>query len=405
MQDLVERFIAPILITTGNEERRRAIAIHQIGMAGGFLGFIYAGMNLFLDLWYGTAANLLFGLMFLGIAKLCRLGFVNGLRHILLWTTNIYLFTTALWVFGADCGGHHYLLAAAITGSLLFSLREWPWKFVYLFTGLVLFYVLEFELMLYSPIEDIAPSVASGFELVSTCGSVCFVFFFLYFYQIAVIRTERALKQSHKRSEDLLLNIFPRSIAERLKQGESVVDRFEEVTVLFADIASFTKLSSGMIPREIVEMLNEIFSAFDWIADRHGVEKIKTIGDAYMVAGGIPKAGSGHTRAIAAMAIEMRDWMQIYRDENELDIGLRIGIHSGPVVAGVIGARKFIYDLWGDTVNLASRMESHGVVDEIQVSETVYEKLKDDYRLDPRGEIPVKGKGDMTVWILRGRQD
>ena len=404
MEHLIERFLAPILITAGSEERRRAIAIHQIGIAGGLLGVCYAAMNAWLELWYGAASNLFFGLMFLGIAQLCRLGFTRGMRHILLWSTNIYLTTTALWVFGADCGGHHYLLAAAITGSLLFSLKEWPWKFVYLSVGLVLFYILEYELMLYAPIETIPPAIAWRFELVSTGGSVCFVFFFLYVYQVAVIRAERALKYSHKRSEDLLLNILPLPVAERLKQGDSVVDRFEEVTVLFADIASFTKLSSGMIPRDIVEMLNEIFSAFDWIADRYGVEKIKTIGDAYMVAGGIPEAGPGHARAIADMAVEMRDWMKIYRDENGLDIGLRIGIHSGPVVAGVIGARKFTYDLWGDTVNLASRMESHGVVDEIQISEAVYEKLKDDYVIESRGEIVVKGKGEMRVWILSSRK-
>ena len=404
MEHLIERYLAPILITVGNEERRRAIAIHQIGIAGGLLGFCYAAMNLWLGFWYGTAANLFFGLMFLGIAQLCRLGFARGLRHVLLWSTNIYLTTTALWIFGPDCGGHHYLLAAAITGSLLFSLKEWIWKIVYLIVGLALFYALEYELILYAPLESIPPSVAWGFELMSTGGSICFVFFFLYVYQVAVIRAEHALKRSHQRSEDLLLNILPRPVAERLKHGESVVDRFEEVTVLFADIASFTKLSSGMMPREIVEMLNEIFSAFDWIADRYGVEKIKTIGDAYMVAGGIPEAGTDHTKSIANMAVEMRDWMKIYREENDLDIGLRIGIHSGPVVAGVIGARKFIYDLWGDTVNLASRMESHGLVDEIQVSEEVYEALRDDYLLQSRGEITVKGKGEMKVWILNSKR-
>ena len=156
-----------------------------------------------------------------------------------------------------------------------------------------------------------------------------------------------------------------------------------------------------MVPVDVVEMLYEIFSAFDSIADVYNLEKIKTIGDAYMVAGGIPNPSSEHVESVARMALDMRDWLTHYRDKNDLDIGLRIGIHTGPVVAGVIGSRKFIYDLWGDTVNMASRMESHGVVDEIQVSHTVYEQLKHSFSLEARGEILVKGKGETRVYLLK----
>ena len=171
--------------------------------------------------------------------------------------------------------------------------------------------------------------------------------------------------------------------------------------MLFADIVDFTPISAEIPPHEVVELLDAVFSDFDELAERYGLEKIKTIGDAYMVASGIPTPRPDHVRAVADMALAMLDVASSHRD----GLGLRIGIDTGPVVAGVIGRRKFIYDLWGDTVNTASRMESHGVPGEIQVTERVVAALADGYVLEPRGSVEIKGKGPMPTWFLRGRAD
>ncbi|MBD2181274.1 PAS domain S-box protein [Planktothrix sp. FACHB-1355] len=213
---------------------------------------------------------------------------------------------------------------------------------------------------------------------------------------------EAELRQQRFLSERLLLNVLPQLIAERLKRGEkTIAENFAEVTVLFADIANFTQLSSEVSPKELVKLLNDIFSAFDLLADRHGVEKIKTIGDAYMVVGGLPKPRPDHIVAIADMALDMQQEILQFRTPGNQPIALRIGIHTGAVVAGVIGRRKPIYDLWGDTVNVASRMESQGEPGQIQVSQTVYEHLQKNYRFQERGTISIKGKGLMnTYWLL-----
>jgi len=213
----------------------------------------------------------------------------------------------------------------------------------------------------------------------------------------------RGRDREHARSERLLLNVLPPTVAARLKHRDEVIaDRFEEATVLFADIVEFTSLSAALPPEDVVELLDEVFSAFDRLADEHGLEKIKTIGDAYMVAGGIPIARPDHCEAVADMALAMvRECDGRRAGVNELR--LRIGVDTGPVVAGVIGRRKFIYDLWGDTVNTASRMESHGVVGSIQVTERVRDRLCDRYRFEAREPIDVKGKGIMPAWILMGR--
>lgn len=213
------------------------------------------------------------------------------------------------------------------------------------------------------------------------------------------------LQTEQARSERLLLSILPASIAEQLKQSHNTIaNSFAEVTVLFADIVDFTQFSADRTPREVVNLLNEIFSAFDWLAERHGVEKIKTIGDAYMVAGGLPTPRKDHAEAIAEIALDMLDEIACFRTQTGQPLTMRIGINTGPVVAGVIGMNKFIYDLWGDTVNTASRMESQGVPGGIQVTAATYDLLKDKYVLEERGLIPVKGKGEVTTYMLIGRK-
>ncbi|HEY9856167.1 MAG TPA: adenylate/guanylate cyclase domain-containing protein [Stenomitos sp.] len=211
------------------------------------------------------------------------------------------------------------------------------------------------------------------------------------------------LRTEQENSERLLLNVLPKAIATRLKEGQrTIADSFPDVSVLFADLVGFSRLSADMTPAELVHLMNDVFSAFDRLAEYHGLEKIKTIGDAYMVAGGLPVPREGHAEAIARMGLAMVDTLAIFRKKYDRDLGLRIGIHVGPVVAGVIGTHKFAYDLWGDTVNVASRMESHGVVGRVQVSEATFHRLKDTFRFEDRGQVDVKGMGTMSTYLLAG---
>ncbi len=224
------------------------------------------------------------------------------------------------------------------------------------------------------------------------------------FMQRQMIETQmEELDFERAKSEELLLNILPSSIANRLKSSVgAIADGFPEVTVLFADIVGFTKLSSRLSPEELVRGLNEMFSTFDDLAETLGVEKIKTIGDAYMAVAGL-RGDRDHASRIAAMALGMVAGVAKFNRFDE-PIRIRIGIHTGPAVAGVIGKKKFIYDVWGDTVNTASRMESHGAPGEVHVTDETRRLLESEYDLEPRGEIDVKGKGPMRTWFLRGKK-
>jgi class 3 adenylate cyclase len=245
-------------------------------------------------------------------------------------------------------------------------------------------------------LQLLVPTMYGGlYASMAACG---------YYARRVTLAAEAEMERQFQRSEELLLNILPLPIAERLKQTPgTIADAFGEVTVLFADIVGFTKLSARLPPERIVSLLNRLFSAFDDLAERHQLEKIKTIGDAYMVAGGLPTGRADHAEAIAEMALGMLEALERFRRETGEEVSVRIGVHSGPAVAGVIGKKKFIYDLWGDTVNTASRMESHGMPGTIQVSESTFQLLAPKYRLRPRGIIEVKGKGEMATYFLEGR--
>ncbi len=214
-----------------------------------------------------------------------------------------------------------------------------------------------------------------------------------------------ALAEEQAKSERLLLNVLPAEIAERLKENHKVIsDRIQEATVLFADIAGFTSFSASLLPDDLVKLLNNLFSRFDQLTERFGLEKIKTIGDSYMVAGGVPSGGELQAEAIADMALEMVKEMKRFREDTGVPLDIRIGINTGPIVAGVIGQKKFTYDLWGDTVNTASRMESHGLTGRIQVTEATYASLRDSHTFEERGLIDVRGKGQMKTYFLAGRK-
>lgn len=218
-------------------------------------------------------------------------------------------------------------------------------------------------------------------------------------------KAEAELQQQRRRVERLLYNTLPYQIAFRLQRRSSVIaEHFDLVTVLFADLVGFTQASAGMSPEMLVELLNSIFSRFDILVDRYGVEKIKTVGDEYMVAGGLPNPEPDHVLRMARLAIAMQEAISTFTIPDGKPLTLRIGMNTGPVVAGVIGTKKLAYDLWGDTVNVASRMETAGLPGRIQVTEATYQRLRSHFVLEPRGEIEVKGKGPMmTYWLLHER--
>jgi guanylate cyclase len=252
-----------------------------------------------------------------------------------------------------------------------------------------------------------APEPSDGLVLGNfaiVLGGVTIFLFFLFVYFVRERdRAQDEADRERARSDALLLNILPDEIVARLKDGERVIaDRFDDATILFADIAGFTPMSATMEPVELVELLNDVFTEFDELAARYGVEKIKTIGDAYMVAAGVPVPRADHAEVLADLALEMNALVAARRFMGR-DIRFRIGINSGPVVAGVIGEQKFIYDLWGDAVNVASRMESNGAAGRIQITETTRQHLDGRYDVVPGGTVDVKGKGPMRVYFIEGR--
>lgn len=217
---------------------------------------------------------------------------------------------------------------------------------------------------------------------------------------LARVRTHLTLDHLYQENQRLLLNVLPAPIAEKLKKQTGIIaERYDDVSVLFADLVGFTPLSATLRPAQLLELLNRVFSGFDVLVSDRGLEKIKTIGDAYMVAGGLPDPQPDHLARMAELALEMLESMEPFKSEYEA-LDLRVGLHAGSAIAGVIGIRKFIYDVWGDTVNTASRLESHGLPGRVHVSEVVYERLRDRFEFESRGVVELKGKGPMSTYFL-----
>lgn len=306
-------------------------------------------------------------------------------------------------------------LLAPIGAILCIGAREaLAWFFAYAFlvalTGFFDYYLADAATYRNAlvPVETSVVFFALNFLAVSSI-----VFMLLRFAieqkQIIARRLAEAhtlLEQEQERSERLLLNILPGPVAERLKQNEkNIADGFADVSVMFADIVNFTQVAAGMTPSQVFSMLNRVFSRFDEQAEARGLEKIKTIGDAYMVAGGLNSGNADYTAAVADLALEMRDWLRNQTTGTGVLLDLRIGIGTGPVVAGVVGKKKFIYDLWGDTVNLASRITTEGVPGMVQVDTATYLRLRSRYDFHEPQTLYLKGKGDTVVYRLIGRKE
>jgi adenylate cyclase len=250
------------------------------------------------------------------------------------------------------------------------------------------------------------PVWALSLYFVVTTISACVMVVTTVWYSVReIVRAEAAMELEYERSEALLANILPASVADRLKDPARniIADKYDDASVLFADIAGFTERASDMEPEQLILFLDRLYGDFDALVDKHGLEKIKVSGDSYMVVSGVPQPRADHVEALAALALDMAEVAGLLKDSRGDALPLRIGLASGPVVAGVVGSRRFFYDVWGDAVNVASRMETTDSIGRIQVPEEVYRRLKDDFVFQERGVVQVKGKGLMRTWYLIGR--
>ena len=364
------------------------------------LAFVWVGTYAALGLWLPAAIPFAYQLA----SAASIYAFARERRYRLFQTSQLGMSLMLPFALQWSLGGFRTAAAVALwgvtspVGALLFVGARQAVSWFLAFAALVvLSAVIDPTLAAGAP--DIPNGVVVTFFALNVLGVSTTVYVLLQYF---VRARERALADS----ERLLLNVLPAPVASRLKQSDEVIaDGFEAATVLFADIVGFTRLAERLPPADVVVLLDRVFAGWDGLAARHGVEKIKTIGDAYMVAGGLPRRREDHAEAIADMALEMGAELARCAAESSQALEVRIGIDTGPVVAGVIGRAKFIYDLWGNTVNMASRMESHGLPGAIQVTEHAYERLRHRYELRRRGTIEIKGREPMTTYLLIGRQE
>jgi len=297
---------------------------------------------------------------------------------------------------------HWWFIATGMAACLLFVDSK-TWRLFYTLVSFVSFVHCDQGYLTIPAIGPLPPETADTMFRMMEAGVHSGVFIVVILlagvFISSISNAEVQLRRANAIQESLLSKMLPKSVADRLRrEGKTFADDHLECSVLFADLVGFTTLTTKMRPEDLVKLLDDIFSKFDELTEAFHLEKIKTIGDAYMVAAGLPEPRPDHAKACVALAFKMRETIREYADLN-----VRIGIHSGSVIAGVIGRRKFMYDLWGDTVNIASRMESHGLGDEIQVSERTAELVKDEFALKPRGEIEIKGRGSMHVFLVAGK--
>ena len=349
-------------------------------------------------LWTVAAINLVFALIFVAIPLLHRFGsLAAAIALLIVGYTGIFILCSML---GTDSGMQVLYISGAALVILAFGVDH----VVLAASSAVISVLLIIVLEIWAPRDPglLSEGAMLG-NFIACVAGTCAILFAVVFYVVrGVARAEEIAEREHERSEALLTNILPPSIAQRLKEHGStiVADKFDEASILFADMAGFTAQASEVSAQELVYFLNDVYLTFDRLVEIRGLEKIKTTGDSYMVVSGVPVVRPDHAKALAHLALDMQSAALKLSDTRGRELSIRIGMASGPVVAGVIGYRKFFYDVWGDAVNVASRMESTGLPGRIQVSELTCSLLQSTFVLEARGEIDVKGKGEMPTWFL-----
>ena len=383
--------------------RRRRI----LNLTASMAVFVSAGFGLVQilsapQLWWTGIINVVGAAIYASIPLLHRFGeLLPPLTFI--GTAYVSIFTIC-WFVGTGSGLQFYFLVAACLIVLQLGVDR-------IFLASILAAIaagMVITLQFLVPRDTGAQPVwALSLSFVVTTISSCVMVVTTVWYSVReIVRAEAAMELEYERSEALLANILPASVADRLKDPARniIADKYDDASVLFADIAGFTERASDMEPDQLILFLDKLYGDFDALVDKHGLEKIKVSGDSYMVVSGVPQPRADHVEALAALALDMADAASLLKDARGDALPLRIGLASGPVVAGVVGSRRFFYDVWGDAVNVASRMETTDSVGRIQVPEDVYQRLKDDFVLQERGVIQVKGKGVMHTWYLIGRK-
>ncbi|WP_370581756.1 adenylate/guanylate cyclase domain-containing protein [Mycolicibacterium sp. BK556] len=364
------------------------VGILQILSAEGVLGI--GLINL------GTAA------VFVAVPLLHRFGDILAALVFVLFA--FVSLTFVGWQVGTDSGIQFYYLVSASLAVLVLGVEHVVMASTVVAIGAGLTVTLQF---LVPGDTGLQPRWLVNAGFVITTVSACVMIFATVWYAMRqVSRAEAAMEFEYLRSEALLANILPASIADRLKDPARgvIADRFDDASILFADIAGFTERASQIPPAELVRFLDRLYTTFDRLVDKHGLEKIKTTGDSYMVVSGVPQPRDDHAEALANLALDMAKAVRDLRDPNGNPVPLRMGMAAGPVVAGVVGARRFFYDVWGDAVNVAARMETTDLEGHIQVPQDVYDRLRDRFVLEERGDVDVKGKGVMHTWYLVSRR-
>lgn len=312
------------------------------------------------------------------------------------------------WIIGglqASSGVAFWAILSPVGALMILGTRQsTPWFILFGLLAVLSWWLNDQFSMHALPIPG---DIRDAFFAINMAGVSVILYIAMRYFQSEKAKVLEALAVEKSRSEQLLRSILPESVAKRLHETQCgrIADSHDAVTILFADIVNFTQISAGMTPAAVVDLLNHVFSRFDQLAAQYGVEKIKTIGDAYMVIAGAPSPRTDHAHVMADMALEVPALLDKVSREIGMPLAMRIGMNSGAVVAGIIGNTRFSYDLWGDAVNIASRMETTGLPNEIQVSAATYELLKADYCFEPRCGVDIKGKGKVVTYLLKGRMD
>lgn len=384
-----------------NEELRfRKITGVASVLLGGFpiqvlYGIFFIYFDEFLAGWISIGAGLL---MLLGILTFAasRKFSLHNLYWLIITVLSPLLLTLVLG--GFTLSG--FTIIYALLAPLIALITTRPQRALFWFLLFVISLIIVAVAQPYlRPANNLPPSIQVALFVTNTTVASALYLFLLYYFVVQNSALIGLLKKEQDKSNTLLLNILPKEIASILRDEIRVIaDQVDEASVLFADMVNFTAMSEALAPVEMVTLLNEVFTYFDYLVDKYGVEKIRTIGDSYMVASGVPRPRQDHAHVLIRLALDIQAYIRNDPRCLSKNVSFRIGINSGPVVAGVIGRRKFQYDLWGDVVNTASRMESHGIPGQVQITTGTYERIKDSFICEPHGMVMVKGKGEMKVW-------